>query len=121
MEITNLRRASLIDKQLDRDLTPPPKQSSGKTAYPTDVTGLVPLVARGSVPSKLAQRPLTLSNPPKESDLTIKQKEKAKEERRKQKIANKRRRSGRLVKSDLGNVSRNTLATSRPLLQGKVR
>lgn len=81
----------------------------------------MPVVARGSVASKLDQRALPLTNPPKESDLAVKTKERARNERRKQKIANKRRKSGRLVLSDLGRLPSGGLPSCRPLLKGQVR
>ncbi|KAK9895514.1 RNase P subunit p29-like protein [Cystobasidium minutum MCA 4210] len=66
------------------------------------------------------QQAVPLTNPRKQSKLAKTEKERAQSERRKQKIANKRRRSGRLVKSDLKGVPPGTLSTSRPLLKGQV-
>lgn len=121
---TNISTSNLqlLPAGIASSATPKQQLLQQPTAGPSrELTALVPPVARASVPSKLSQRPLTLSNPAKESDRTVQEKEKARLERKKQKIANKRRRSGRLVKADLGRLPPGGLPSSRPLLKGQAR
>jgi hypothetical protein len=78
------------------------------------------LVARGSIPSKLANKAVPLENPDKESDWRKERKAKAKSEREKRKIANKRRRSGRIVKVP-GQAGLSAKELGKPLVKGHVR
>lgn len=81
--------------------------------------GLVPIAAESSIASKLVNRPLPLDNPAKVSDRRKKELEVAKDERRKRKIAAKRRRSGRSVKGDATYLRPGSVR--KPLVRGHLR
>lgn len=97
-------------------------QLDSKTAAKPDtatIDGLIPLIARGSIPAKLANKAVPLENPDKESDWRKARRAKAKSEREKRKVANKRKRSGRVVK--VPDQAAATKDAGKPLVRGRVR
>jgi len=108
-----------LPPSLRRRLQPDGSKGDASKSDSKTFEGLVPLVARGSIPSKLANKAVPLENPDKESDWRKERKAKAKSEREKRKIANKRRRSGRIVKVP-GQAGPSAKDLGKPLVKGHV-
>ena len=80
-------------------------------------------MSHASIATKLANKALPLENPAKMSDRRKREQEVKREERQKVKSANKRKRSGRLVKQDASGVkgSQHPPLKGKPLVRGRVR
>ena len=80
-------------------------------------------MSHASIATKLANKALPLENPAKTSDRRKREQEVKRDERQKVKVANKRKRSGRLVRQDASGVkgSQHPPLKGKPLVRGRVR